>query len=213
MSVGGADMATLLRSGFITEQDVLAGKYNGAAYKIFFLDFTAPNSWQVTLTTGVLGELKIEGEQFTTELRSLAQKLNRIVGEYYQPGCRAQLFDDRCKVNPAAFSYSGSVSSVAEQAFFTGTPTQAANFFKYGRVLWLTGGNAGLVSEIKSSTAAGGVRLFIAPGLPIQVGDTYTIREGCDKTFATCKAKFSNHLNFRGEPHIPGIEKSFIARL
>jgi uncharacterized phage protein (TIGR02218 family) len=192
---------------------VLAGKYNGAAYKIFFVDYTNPNSWQVTLSTGILGELKIEGDQFTTELRSLSQKLNKIVGEYYQPGCRAQLFDSRCKVNPAGYSYNGTVTAVAGDGLFTGTPTKPVDFFKYGRVIWTTGGNAGLVSEIKTSDASGGVRLFIEPGLPIQVGDDYVIREGCDKAFGTCKAKFSNHLNFRGEPHIPGIEKSFIARL
>jgi uncharacterized phage protein (TIGR02218 family) len=57
------------------------------------------------------------------------------------------------------------------------------------------------------------VTLFIDTGAPIAIGDTYTIREGCDKNFSTCKNKFSNHLNFRGEPHIPGIEKAFIARL
>jgi|CXWL01.1.fsa_nt_gi uncharacterized phage protein (TIGR02218 family) len=213
MSVGGGDMSTLIKSSFITEADILAGKYNGADYKIFIVDFTQPDLWQVTLTTGLLGELKIEGEQFTTELRSLSQKLNKVIGEYYSPGCRAQLYDARCTVNPAAFSYSGVVETVTDNASFTGTPTKAADFFKYGRVLWLTGANAGLVSEIKTSGAAKEIVLFIDANAPIAIGDTYTIREGCDKNFQTCKTKFSNHLNFRGEPHIPGIEKAFIARL
>lgn len=213
MGIGGGDLVTLIKSGFITESDIFAGKYNGAKYKIFMLDFTQPDLWQVTLTTGILGELKIEGEQFTTELRSLSQKLNKILGEYYSPGCQAQLFDARCAVNPAAFSYSGTVATVTDNSNFIGTPTKAADFFKYGRVLWLTGNNAGLVSEIKTSGAAQEVTLFFDTGAPIQVGDTYTIREGCDKSFSTCKAKFSNQLNFRGFPHIPGIEKAFIARL
>ena len=213
MGIGGGDMSTLIKSSFITESDILAGKYNGADYKIFIVDFTQPDLWQVTLSTGILGELKIEGEQFTTELRSLSQKLNKVIGEYYSPGCRAQLFDSRCTVNPASFSYSGTVETVTDNSNFTGTPTKAANFFKYGRVLWTTGANAGLVSEIKTSGSAKQVTLFIDTGAPITVGDTYTIREGCDKNFSTCKNKFSNHLNFRGEPHIPGIEKAFIARL
>ena len=40
----------------------------------------------------------------------------------------------------------------------------------------------------------------------IQVGDKARVYLGCDKTFATCIARFDNALNFRGEPHIPGID-------
>jgi uncharacterized phage protein (TIGR02218 family) len=38
----------------------------------------------------------------------------------------------------------------------------------------------------------------------IAVGDSFIIRAGCDKQFKTCKAKFSNSVNFRGFPHMPG---------
>jgi uncharacterized phage protein (TIGR02218 family) len=30
------------------------------------------------------------------------------------------------------------------------------------------------------------------------------VSAGCDKSAATCRAKFSNLLNFRGFPHLPG---------
>jgi len=213
MAVGGGDVAMLITSPFLTEADILAGKYNGAAYELGFVDYTAPDAWKVSLQKGVIGEVKIEGGQFTAELRSLAQKLNRIIGEYYQPGCRAQLGDSRCTVNLAPFTYSGTVTALTDANEFTGTPIKATNFFKYGRVHWLTGDNAGLISEIKASGSAGQVQLFLDVGMPIQLGDTYQIIEGCDKNFATCKNKFSNQNNFRGEPHIPGIEKSFITRL
>jgi len=32
----------------------------------------------------------------------------------------------------------------------------------------------------------------------------FRVVAGCDKTAETCRAKFSNFLNFRGFPHIPG---------
>jgi uncharacterized phage protein (TIGR02218 family) len=213
MSIGGGDLSTIIKSGFITESDIIAGKYDGADYEIFIVDFTQPDLWKVVITTGILGELKIEGQQFTTELRSLSQKLNRIIGRKYQPGCDAELFDSRCGVNPTAFSYSGAVTAITDNQHFVGTPTKAVDFFNYGRVLWLTGANSGLVSEVKTSGAAGEVNLFFNTNAPITIGDTYTIREGCDKNFATCKNKFNNVVNFRGFPHIPGIEKAFIARL
>ena len=39
---------------------------------------------------------------------------------------------------------------------------------------------------------------------PLQAGDLLRLEAGCDRTAATCKAKFGNFLNFRGFPHIPG---------
>jgi len=38
-----------------------------------------------------------------------------------------------------------------------------------------------------------------------------SVRSGCDKSFATCRNKFSNSENFRGFPHMPGND--FIVRL
>ena len=30
--------------------------------------------------------------------------------------------------------------------------------------------------------------------------------EGCDKSLATCAARFGNAANFRGEPYLPGMD-------
>ncbi len=40
--------------------------------------------------------------------------------------------------------------------------------------------------------------------MPVEAGDTFLIRAGCDKQFSTCKAKFDNAVNYRGFPQIPG---------
>jgi uncharacterized phage protein (TIGR02218 family) len=37
-----------------------------------------------------------------------------------------------------------------------------------------------------------------------QVGDTFTLTAGCDHRKDTCKNKFNNLVNFRGEPFVPG---------
>ncbi len=34
-----------------------------------------------------------------------------------------------------------------------------------------------------------------------------TVTIGCDKSFATCRDRFANALNFRGFPHMPGIDR------
>jgi uncharacterized phage protein (TIGR02218 family) len=38
----------------------------------------------------------------------------------------------------------------------------------------------------------------------VEVGARIELREGCDKRFETCRDRFANATNFRGEPHLPG---------
>ena len=38
------------------------------------------------------------------------------------------------------------------------------------------------------------------------VGARVELIEGCDKSLATCAARFANALNFRGEPYLPGMD-------
>ena len=67
--------------------------------------------------------------------------------------------------------------------------------------------NAGLAIEIKAhGFAAGQARLTLWQAMPEQVapGDGFTVTAGCDKSFATCRARFANTDNFRGFPQIPG---------
>ena len=44
------------------------------------------------------------------------------------------------------------------------------------------------------------------PRLAVAAGALVEVTEGCDKTLATCAARFGNAVNFRGEPHLPGID-------
>ena len=67
--------------------------------------------------------------------------------------------------------------------------------------------NAGRTAEIKIHGKSGGtveIELWQPAAFAIAAGDSFTARAGCDKQFATCRQKFSNQLNFRGFPHIPG---------
>lgn len=60
-------------------------------------------------------------------------------------------------------------------------------------------------AELTASAENGGVITMQLP-MPyaVAVGHTYSMVPGCDKLLATCIAKFSNVINFRGEPHLPG---------
>lgn len=41
----------------------------------------------------------------------------------------------------------------------------------------------------------------------VEVGDTFMLEAGCDRTLETCRVKFSNALNYQGEPTIPGVDQ------
>jgi uncharacterized phage protein (TIGR02218 family) len=74
---------------------------------------------------------------------------------------------------------------------------------------WTTGSNTGRREEVKAHVKSASevtIELWRQAAFPIAAGDTFNIHAGCDKQFATCKAKFNNAVNFRGFPHIPGTD-------
>lgn len=81
--------------------------------------------------------------------------------------------------------------------------TYQIGYFAYGKVTFASGQNAGFTMDVKAF-APGIVTLAMTMPYPLAVGDAYTIVAGCDRLFGTCKARFNNVLNFRGEPYIPG---------
>lgn len=110
-----------------------------------------------------------------------------------------------------AFMRDAVVATVTDRRIFTITVTEARavdDWFNGGGLVFETGDNAsGKALEIKDWTQSSStVELFLAAPFEIQVGDKLRLYAGCDKRLATCKARFANVLNFRGEPYLPGID-------
>lgn len=84
----------------------------------------------------------------------------------------------------------------------------ADGYYDGGLARWETGRNAGKAQEIKT-WAGGALTLFERPFYPPQPGDRLVIFPGCDRMRSTCVAKFSNILNFRAEPDVPGQDKYY----
>jgi hypothetical protein len=80
-----------------------------------------------------------------------------------------------------------------------------AGGFGGGRVRWLTGANSGLESMVLVSAGAL-LTLREPPAFVAAAGNRIEVSEGCDKTLATCRSRFGNAANFRGEPFLPGID-------
>ena len=145
---------------------------------------------------------------YVAELRGMAQKLQITVGEVYAPDCAADLGDVRCSVDLATLEDLGSVTSVTSDTSFEITLAQATGWYDGGELTWTSGANAGQTVAVRHWDAdAGTLNLFLPTLYVVQTGDAFIIRPGCDKSFATCMAKYDNSINFRGFPHVPGNDQ------
>jgi uncharacterized phage protein (TIGR02218 family) len=210
LSVDGAEISGALADNSLTDADLAAGRYDAAAIETWLVDWSDP-SLTVLTARGTLGEVRREGQAFVAELRGLADLLSQESGRLYTAKCGADLGDGRCKVdltNPALRG-AGAIAVIEGTSIFvaSGLDGFADMLFSLGRLTWSSGANAGLAIEVKQHRLVGGharLTLWQAMPEPIAAGDAFTVTAGCDKRFATCRARFANTDNFRGFPQIPG---------
>jgi len=198
------DVAGALTSAAISEADLLAGRWDGAAVRVFAIDWTGTEG-RVDLGAGTIGQVETKDGAFTAELRGPAAALAAAVVEATSPECRAELGDARCRVAMAPRTRFARVVRCADQAVTLDTSEPVANGWGGGLLRWFGGANSGLETAIASSAGAA-VTLRTPPALPVAAGVLVEVREGCGKSLATCSARFANAANFRGEPFLPGID-------
>jgi uncharacterized phage protein (TIGR02218 family) len=204
LTVDDLEADALLDGGGITEADLAAGRFDFAAIEVFSVNYEDLSQGRIVWRTGWLGQVSPENGIATAEVRGLNQALKQTIGETYTPACRAVLGDSRCGVDTDALTVTGAVTAVTDAATFSDSGrSEAAGYFDYGVVTWTSGANAGLQMEIKSWD---GAQFVLFEGMPyaIQDGDAYEAQPGCDKRLSTCRDKYDNVINYRGEPYIPG---------
>lgn len=207
MAVGNLELTTLDDGSTFARADVLAGVWRNAAFVLLRYNATAPDDGLDTLMTGTLGEIELRQTTLVVELRGLQQYLQQPVGSISSKTCRARLGDALCGVNLVGYTFTGTVTAVANQQVFTDSArAQAAGYFDDGILTFTSGPLAGQRQKIK--TFAAGVFTLSLPMLQaITVGTTYSAIAGCRKRLPEdCVAKFGNAINFQGEPHLPGID-------
>lgn len=205
-SVDNVEVQGMFQAGYITAPDLLAGKYDFAEVEIFIVNYMDISQGRMLLRRGRLGEVTMQKDTFIAELRGLAENLQQTIGELYQPSCRAILGDSECKKVLTSFTFTGTVTTVTSGLIFTSNAlTQAAGYFTGGQITWTSGNNNGLKMEVKEFANK---QVVLAQAMPyaIQVGNSFQIVAGCDKTHQTCISKFNNIINFRGEPFVPGTD-------
>ena len=208
LAVGNLDVMGAIDDEAITVADIRAGRYDHARVEMFLVNWAAPADGDIPQVAGRLGEVRGAGQNYTAEVRSIAQQLSQQVAEIYTADCRAALGDARCKVSLAALTVTGTVTTVTDRrSFRDSTRAEADGFFAYGVLTWTSGANNGLTAAVKRYLNTGGrFELFQRMPADIELGDGYSVYRGCDKTLATCRDVFDNVANFRGEPFVPGTD-------
>lgn len=212
LNVDNLEIEGMLSSGHIQEPDVMAGRYDFAELTVFYVNHADISQGKLRLKRGWLGEVRLQGGRFVTEVRGLTQRLSQTIGQLYSPSCRAMFGDAQCKVSLASHTFTGTVSATTNAQHFTDSAmSQPSGVFDGGTVSFSSGDNAGLKMEVKEYVFTSGIGGVFTLALPmpfsIAAGNGYTAVQGCDKTFSTCKTRYGNAINFHGEPHVPGIDR------
>jgi uncharacterized phage protein (TIGR02218 family) len=204
-----------LSSAAIDEADIEAGRYDGATVETMLVNWRNPADFAV-IRKAVVGKITRSDGKLTAELESLTQSLDQPNGRYARRGCDAELGDARCRFDllKTGFSGDGAVVSLETENTYlvSGLGTFEAGWFSNGLLTWTSGALSGTANRIvEHQVRQDGVALTVWRDGPIQPepGDMFHIVAGCDKSFATCKAKFANFLNFRGFPHLPGNDAAY----
>ena len=202
---GGGDapeVAGAVTSDLLAADDLAAGRWDGAASLLFAVDWTAPEGERVVLTAGTLGEVAVAGRRFEAELRGPDAALERPACEVTSPTCRAELGDMRCRVDMAGRRARARTASWDEDGWVGLEGVGEIDRFVGGTMAALDGPASGIVVRVVAARP-GAVRVADT-GVQAAPGTRLLLIEGCDKRFATCRDRFGNAPNFRGEPFLPG---------
>ena len=213
LAASSGEVAGGFSSEAVSEEDLAAGRYDGAKVELFLVNWKEPEQHMV-LKVREIGEVTRAGGAFKAELRSFAHQLSQPQGRVYGRRCDAALGDAKCGASLAAFQAGGAVVSVdaVGRMVVSGLGAFEEGFFRQGKLKFSGGANADRSFDLDDHAVRDGVvnlSFWLPLEVPPQVGDAFTVTAGCDKTFATCKAKFANHLNFRGFPHMPGADFAY----
>lgn len=190
---------------------VAGGGFDNARLALDRAFAAAPGSaWVGTLGlfAGRVSDTTISRYEAQLTVNSDAELLNVMVPRnVYQPGCGNTLFDGSCGLAKSAYLVTGTATSATDATGTTfGTAlAQASGYFAQGWAVGVAGPNAGIGRTIK--TFSSGVIQTIQPWpAAVAIGNTFQVFPGCDKTQATCIAKYANVARFRGHPYVPAPE-------
>jgi uncharacterized phage protein (TIGR02218 family) len=171
-------------------------KLDFTMYRVHLSDLTSP----VTMWKGKVTTFTVEGRKAKFRVPSLFSYMLSGVAPQprFQAPCNHILYDPRCQVNPATNQHATTVTAIAGNIIMVAGHPFANNECNAGELIFSGGGQSRMITG-----SVGNDFTVTYPFSGLTVGAAVTLRRGCDRSFAMCKAKFSNGINFGGVPLVP----------
>lgn len=210
LSISGSEIEGALVSERIREEDIENGLYDDAVVETYLVNWRASDEY-LFLQGWTIGKISRSGEKFVAEIKGAAAAYDKIHGRRILRQCDAELGDQRCGIatGDPRFHARGAVVAVDGMDLqMSGLQDHQSDWFLQGTFIWTSGRNKGAKSKVTLHHSQR-IRLRDEPVFTVETGDEFQVFAGCDKTFATCKAKFANSVNFQGFPHLPGNDAAY----
>ncbi|MEO9470359.1 DUF2163 domain-containing protein [Parasphingorhabdus sp.] len=203
LDYNNVEVEGVMTSAAITESDLLSGRWNGARLEILLIDWANPENEIVHLISGEFSEVVQSENRFRVEMLGPTSALDEPVAPLTSPSCRADFGGKGCKISLHRHQQHCILAAVDGDGLEFEALAGEAALYGFGELRWLTGENCGLSFAIMSGS---GNHILLAdqPRGEVKSGDRALLTAGCNKMFATCRDRFNNVVNFRGEPHLPG---------
>jgi uncharacterized phage protein (TIGR02218 family) len=179
----------------VTLQALLGGRFNRARVRLFQVSWANLGAGAVKIMAGDVSNAGPQGGEFVFEIRSDFDRFNQVVGSTITPYCQGTHATCCVQIAPETTT---TITSAASALTFNIADTLDPDDHRDGRLWFTTGALAGTepreIYAISGNTITLLAPLADVPG----AGDALTVKEGCDRTRATCLARFNNVIEFRG---------------
>ena len=202
----------------VTLTHVIGGRYDDAVARFFQFNWGTPANGVIKLMKGLVILAEVEGGRFKFTINGEIVKYNQQIGRVISGFCAWDFGVGICDRVPVTAACT--VTSVTDERefVFSFTGTYANDYFNRGKVSFLTGSLAGTraveIFDFTGGTNSGSVKLWLPLAEPPQVGDTFTISQGCydvatdtSKTREACMAIGGDAVPFGGFPDVPGSDQ------
>ena len=185
----------------IRAADIAAGRFDGARIESGIVDWeTLENA---SLYSGSIAAVSQDAAGFTAQLQSAKADLDIDPVPRASPSCRARFCASGCSLSSELFSSRAACMGVDLEVNAVRLPIAQPEKFVLGELRWIDGPQSGQVMTILGHSDDG-FELDQSIHAEVTAGHRAILRQGCDKTIATCATRFDNAINFQGEPHLPG---------
>jgi uncharacterized phage protein (TIGR02218 family) len=206
----GLDFTAIFDTAEFTRAAVNSGDWNSAKLEVYELSFRYPAMGQLVGFSGRIGTVREEGPIFKAQATPLTAVGRLKIGRKTGANCDVKVFTGpRCNRDPSDLTRAGAVTTVpnVQHTFRASSLASPTVMYDNGTVTWTGGNNIARRAEIKSfDDSTKEIVLHLDLPYAIQVGDTFSILEGCDRRPDTCEL-YSNIINFRGFRFITNVEE------